>query len=252
MKNYFFLLLIGFLLVSCSTDEEKAEEAAEKAKEELNAGDTSAALVYLKEATELDPKNEGYLSEKILIHYYLGEYENVIEGCSALIESGNSSAGIWNVLGISYSANGEPKNAIDAFTEAIELNPNKYNFWHNRALERKVIRDYEGAMNDYTKAIELNPKADKTWNRRGNLHYILNNYSSAIYDFSKAIELKPTYAIYFENRADAKLLNGDQEGACADARVAERLGEDIDISEYCQMTGLIEIPPGVTPIKIFN
>ena len=233
MKNYFFLLLIGFLLVSCLTDEQKAKAASVRAKEELIAGDTSAALVYLKEAIELDPKNKDYLFAKAAIHYYLGEYENAIEGCSALIESGYLSTPMWNTLGLSCSALGEPKNAIDAFTEAIELEPNGYKFWYNRASNRRDIGDYEGAMNDFTEAIELNPNDDKIWNQRGILHYVLNNYSSAIYDFSKAIELEPTYAIYFKNRADVKLLNGDQEGACADARVAEQLGKDIDISEYC-------------------
>jgi tetratricopeptide (TPR) repeat protein len=233
MKNHIFLLLIGLLLVSCQTDEEKAEEAFEEAKEELNAGDTAAALVYLTEAIELDPKNEDYLDYKAYTHYKLGEYERAIEEYSALIESGHSASGNWNILGISFAAIGEPKKAIDAYTEAIEIEPNKHIFWYNRALNRKDIGDYEGAMNDLTEAIELNPKSSHSWNQRGMLHYDLNNYRSAIYDFSKAIEIEPTNATCFSNRAYAKRANGDQEGACADARVAQQLGKDIDISEYC-------------------
>ena len=232
MKNYIFLLLIGFLLVSCQTDEEKAEEAFEKSQVELNAGDTAAALVYLTEAIELDPKNEDYLFGKVWIHYNLGEFENAIEGCSTLIESGYSSIEIWNILGLSYRAIGETKDAIDAYTEAIELKPNGDNLWYNRGIAREVIGDYEGAMNDFTEAIELNPKYSVCWNERGNLNYFLKLHWNAMNDYSKAIEIEPTNAIYFSNRAEAK-RQFDREGACADARVAQQLGKDIDISKYC-------------------
>ena len=59
--------------------------------------------------------------------------------------------------------------------------------------------------------------------KKGNSKSSLRDYRSAIEYYNKAIELKSDFADAYKNRALAKKLFGDLEGAKADSKKADEL-----------------------------
>lgn len=57
--------------------------------------------------------------------------------------------------------------------------------------------------------------------------------ATALDYLDSSISLYPANGMYLIQSADLRLLCGDKEGSCTRAKEAQQLGEDIDISVYC-------------------
>jgi len=89
----------------------------------------------------------------------------------------------------------------------------------------------------YNKVIELNPRDAEAYNDRG-LAYSESGFSGpsslcatpgqclrlAIKDFDQAIRINPDYAMAYINRGNSYFYSGKMDSACADWRMACRLG----------------------------
>lgn len=120
------------------------------------------------------------------------------------------------------------KGAEDDFTRALEINPSDEEIWLGRGLAREKQKDYNGAFSDYTRAIDLKEDFFKAWINRGNVLFKLERYGDAIEDFNVALIYRPDYAPAVYNRAMAKVKMKDRPGACADLRLAESLGMEVE------------------------
>ena len=63
------------------------------------------------------------------------------------------------------------------------------------------------------------------YNNRGVARGKSDDFYEAILDFNMALEINPSYANAYLNRANAKYLIGDFDGAFSDAREASSLGD---------------------------
>ena len=61
------------------------------------------------------------------------------------------------------------------------------------------------------------------WNARGYAYLLLRDHASAIQNFDRAIELNPKYGNAYRNRAAARRVAGDLQGAAADLERAKQL-----------------------------
>jgi tetratricopeptide (TPR) repeat protein len=120
------------------------------------------------------------------------------------------------------------KGAEDDYTMALEIDQSDEQIWLGRGLAREKLKDFEGAFSDYTKAIDLKEDFFKAWINRGNVLFKLERYSDAIEDFNAALIFQPNYAPAVYNRAMAKMKMKNKTGACADLRLAEELGMEIE------------------------
>ena len=68
----------------------------------------------------------------------------------------------------------------------------------------------------------------KAWINRGNVLFKLERYQDAIDDFNVALVYRPDYAAAVYNRAMAKIKIKNKTDACADIKLAESLGMEIE------------------------
>lgn len=120
------------------------------------------------------------------------------------------------------------KGAVEDYDMALEIDQSDEEIWLGRGLAREKLKDYEGAFSDYTKAIDLKEDFFKAWINRGNVLFQLERYSDAIEDFNVALIYRPNYAQAIYNRAMAKMKMKNKEEACADLKMAEALGMEVE------------------------
>ena len=127
------------------------------------------------------------------------------------------------ILGVNGAAFAESDNLmIYKANKALELNPDDAKAYYNRGTAQLVLENYVEAVKDLTKSIELEPSADAYFNR-GLAMRLGKNNAQAIEDFSKAIELFPDHWGYHFERANARIVTEDYEGAKADGSELVRL-----------------------------
>jgi tetratricopeptide (TPR) repeat protein len=93
---------------------------------------------------------------------------------------------------------------------------------YQTALEQLAAEDFSAALLSLDQVIEEHPEFAAAYYQRGRAQVKLGNLASAIADYSQAIRLQPT-AEAFLNRALTYLLNGNPQGAIADAQQATDL-----------------------------
>jgi tetratricopeptide (TPR) repeat protein len=90
---------------------------------------------------------------------------------------------------------------------------------------------------DYDVAVKQTPSDKKIYNNRAAAKMMLKDYQGALKDFNYAIELDPMYADAYNNRGRVKQYLGDTQGACSDWHTALSLGIDASrdlIIQYCK------------------
>lgn len=83
--------------------------------------------------------------------------------------------------------------------------------------------DFEKAVKSYDDAVRLNPDLSQALNGRGYAYLRLREAVHATADFSEAIRLNPNYLNAYQNRAMARRMAGDRDGAAEDDRQAREL-----------------------------
>ena len=148
--------------------------------------------------------------------YYLGKYEDAIEGYSEAIELSPKIANAYNNRGNAKSALGDYKEAIKDYNKELELNPQFAGAYYNRGTANSSLEKHKEAIKDFDKAIALNPKYADAYHNRGTAKSSLGEYQEAINDFDKAITLNPQNAEAYNNRGLSKSRLGKDEEAIKD------------------------------------
>jgi len=190
-------------------------------------------LKDLKEASDLDPKNELILIDLAAVKYLLNdfsgaarEYERILttheNDIDALYGRGISYAGMGqneqaladfeNVVKLkpgydmayrqmckTYLAMGQPDKADAAITVAMKACGSDADLYFSRALSRYQTGRKEDSLEDYNEAIRMSPKRKEYYNDRGYVLMDLGRLDEARKDFQKALELDPQYKLAAEN-----------------------------------------------------
>lgn len=191
------------------------------------------------------------------------QLDKVIEGCTALIDSGQESqddlAIAYNNRANAHRANFEPKQAFADYGEAIRRRPNLAEAYYGRGVsnddkettdltiadESAAIRlkpdfakayvargdaydrnaQHDLAIADYSASLRLNPDDWDTVQKRGVVYDNKALFDLAIADYTKGVELMPIPSSY-ELRASAYLRTGRFDLALADYNEVLRMSPD--------------------------
>jgi tetratricopeptide (TPR) repeat protein len=150
-----------------------------------------------------------------------------INGCTALIESGNLTrsdlAVSYNNRGAAYQERHDLDHAIADYDEAIKLHPAYAPAYNNRGNAHQAKGDIDAAIADYSDAIRFDFNFVQAFNNRGKAYQMKGDIDRAIADYNAAINLNPNFALAFVNHGDANLLKGDLNRALADYNEGIRL-----------------------------
>jgi tetratricopeptide (TPR) repeat protein len=117
----------------------------------------------------------------------------------------------------------QPGEALPDIEKAIELAPGEESVYLLRGQIFEKLNNFSAAADDYNRVLELNPFSTDAFMFSGALFINTGHPDEAIQCFDEAIELKPDFAGAYSERAKAKALKGDKEGAAADIKTAGEL-----------------------------
>ena len=124
--------------------------------------------------------------------------EPQIQGCTALIDSGNEKPHVlaiaYNNRGNAYVAKRDYDRAIEDYDQSIKLIPGYAKPFNNRGLAYQKKGEYERAIKDFDEAIKLDPNYASAFANRADTYQKMNEYDRAFQDFDEAIRLAPNLA----------------------------------------------------------
>jgi len=159
----------------------KADDLVESARAAAETGNFPVAIVLLKRATEIDPKN------KIA----------------------------WNSLGLIYLALRENDQAIAAFQKQLEVNPYDEFAYNNLGRVYWQERKYDEAVKAFNKQLETNPLDKFAHANLGAMYAEWHKYDLAVPELEKAASLTPDSAELQVGLGDAYLNLGQDNKALA-------------------------------------
>ncbi len=159
----------------------KADDLVDSARAATENGDLPLALVLLKRATEIDPKNKF----------------------------------AWNNLGLAYFQMRDDEHAIAAFQKQIEVNPYDEYAWNNLGRVYWNERKYDDAVKAFNKQLENNPLDKFAHANLGAMYAEWHKYDLAAAELEKAAALTPDNAELQVSLGDAYLNLGQDDKALA-------------------------------------
>jgi len=133
--------------------------------------------------------------------------DQVILGCTAIIQSGNEAtdpiaAAHYN-RGFAYQLKRDFDRAIADFDQVIALNPNIAMAFNNRGLIYFDKRDYNKAIADFDQAIAIDSHVVFFFNNRGNAYRNSKQFDQALADYERAVEIDSKFVPVLNNLAFA-------------------------------------------------
>lgn len=159
----------------------KADDLVDSARAAGDNGNLPVAMVLLKRATEIDPKNKV----------------------------------AWNNLGLVYFAMRENAQAIAAFQKQIEVNPYDEFAYNNLGRVYWNDRKYDEAVKAFNKQLENNPLDKFAHANLGQMYAEWHKYDLAAPELEKAASLLPDSGELQVNLGDAYLNLGQDDKALA-------------------------------------
>lgn len=226
----------------------------------IAAHEFESALETTARMLELEPENIGNHLSRINVLFLLDRETDVIEAARKIIELDPAHPAAWYMMGKAKKSLADYAGAIDDLSESIRLKPDFPDAYllraetylkENRAddaladievLETLVPEEehvyllkgqaYENkgdlstAAELYRQVLDLNPYNEESALLYASLLVKEGKPGEAVEHLDEIIELKPDFAAAYHQRADAKALKGDAEGAEADRRQALELAPE--------------------------
>lgn len=123
---------------------------------------------------------------------------------------------IYSTEAVCYKALSKNKEALDAYTKALEFKGNDFNLLFNRGNLFRQVGEFEAAIRDYLKSSELAPKESQALTNCGICSLALGRPNEAIGYFDLALMRSANDTLALYNRACAKQISNDLQGALED------------------------------------
>jgi Tfp pilus assembly protein PilF len=184
------------------------------------------AIADCRQVIELEENNP-------LAWYLMGKAKKITNDLTGAIEDLTKAITIKDDFTEAYLLRGEilvetnqPGNALPDIEKAIELAPEEESVYLLRGQIYEELDNFSAAADDYNQVLELNPFNTDASVFLGALLIRTGQLDEAVTLFDDLIELKPDFAIAYKERAKAKELKGNKEGAEEDRKTALELNPE--------------------------
>ncbi|KAG0303510.1 glucose repression mediator protein, partial [Linnemannia gamsii] len=129
------------------------------------------------------------------------------------IESDNTDAQSWYLMGRCYMAQQNFSKAYEAYQQAVYRDSRNPTFWCSIGLLYFQINQFRDALDAYSKAIRINPNISEVWYDLGTLYEACNNQvQDAIDAYQRASDLDPENPLIKQRLDYLRQNNGGQGG----------------------------------------
>ena len=135
-----------------------------------------------KTALKLPPEQQGdlFMARKM--------FREAIE---AYREASQTSAVVWDKVGIAYHQLGDLSAAKKSYEKAVKLDSRYADAINNVGTILYSQKNYRGAISRYNRALAITPDAASIWSNLGTAYYARGKYPEMSQAYAKAIQLDP-------------------------------------------------------------
>jgi tetratricopeptide (TPR) repeat protein len=174
----------------------KADELVDSARASADNGNLPVALVLLKRATELDPKNKVAWNNLGLVYFTMRENDQAIAAFQKQIEVNPFDEFAYNNLGRVYWNDRNYDEAVKAFNKQVENNPlDKFAHAYLGVMYAEWHK-YDLAVPELEKAASLTPDSGELQVSLGDAYLNLGQDDKALATFDHAVELAATPTVW--------------------------------------------------------
>lgn len=188
------------------------------------------AISYLDLATEENPGNPDYYSERGKALARLGENMAAIESyeIALVLDPAHKSARI----GLAQVRNGGDEFLLEELNSLIDTGGANSQSYKQRGFYRMSHGDLQGAIEDFSMANQKDRNDPEIFFYLAWAYSRQKNWNKAEENYSQAIELEPTNPEYFLARGQSRFYNGQTEAALADFTLVTSLDPDHASGHY--------------------
>lgn len=156
----------------------------------------SAKSAYMR-VLDRDPNHAKVLQQLGWLHHQqstsFSSQEQAIEYLEKSVNSDQTDAQSWYLLGRCYMSQQKYPKAYEAYQQAVYRDGRNPTFWCSIGVLYYQINQYRDALDAYSRAIRLNPNISEVWYDLGTLYESCNNQTNDALDaYSRAAELDPS------------------------------------------------------------
>jgi putative PEP-CTERM system TPR-repeat lipoprotein len=154
-------------------------------------GETAASLVHLRKAVELKPDLAQAITDLIVLHSQLKQYDEALGELDRLPKVSIPTDEIHRLRGQVYAAKGDAVAAEHEFQSAIEVNPNGYSNYMALAQLSLTRKDHAQAMREVDRLITRDSRLPQAFFLKAYLLQLRNDIAGAILNYRKVLDLDP-------------------------------------------------------------
>ena len=233
LKNY--ELAISYLDLATEENPENPDYFSERGKALARLGDNMAAIESYEIALSLDPNHKP--SRQGLAQVRNGGDEILLAELDTLILLGEANSQTFKQRGFYRMSHGDLNSAIEDFTSAIQkdnFDPENY-FYLAWAYSRQ--KNWKRAEENYTQAIELEPQNPEYYLARGQSRFQNGQTEPALADFTVAVSIDPGHASGHYHKGIAYQKLGNKDLACAEFKLGMELGMEASKQAFDKACG---------------
>ena len=186
-------------------------------------------------------------------YYKKKQYEKNKLDSEVRMENFSTGLDYYSLAIDKYYFEEKPEEALILVNKAFETYPknvssdgilkgNIYGLSNIYQLRGQIYQDLgyiEEAIDNYTRDIDLNANISRVTSayvNRASAKILVGDYEGAINDLDKSLELSPEYLVAYYERGIAKIKYGKKKSGCLDLSTAIELNYDLaqnDFKKYC-------------------
>jgi tetratricopeptide (TPR) repeat protein len=174
----------------------KAEDLVDSAKAAADSGNLPVAIVLLKRATEVDPRNKFAWNNLGLLYFAMRQDDQAIANFQKQLEVNPYDEFAYNNLGRVYWNERKYDDAVKAFNKQLENNPLDKFAHLNLGAMYEEWHKYDLAVGELEKAAALTPDSPDLQVSLGNAYLNLGQDDKALAAFDHAVELAATPLVW--------------------------------------------------------
>lgn len=234
-----------------------AEKYKEQGNDEFKKGNHAKAIEYYTYATEMDPTNEIYFTNRSNAYFKMGVFDKSLRDADKSCKLNSKWSKGFYRMGLAQMELKQPEDALKSFKTAVDLEPSNQSYVQEVARaksafmkgmsqaeilktdgnEKFKIGDIENAINLYTSAInaakntekDIEVKADCYANRAACYRQLYKD-QEVVADCTEAIKLVPNHVKAYIRRAQGYESQEKYEQALEDFQKASMLAPNTPVA----------------------